>query len=105
MLLVVELKINCICVMENNNYDDKILAIEEVCDETKVCSHCKKTLPITSFRKFGKRTRSICKECEAELSGVSDKFRNFTSRELMEELRNRGFIGILRKHKVEEFKL
>lgn len=43
--------------------------------------------------------------CERENKGVSDKFKNFTSRELREELQARGFHGTLKYYRVEEYKL
>lgn len=62
-------------------------------------------MPITNFKKQGSGYRNICISCERDKTGVSDKFKDFTSRELIEELRSRGFKGILKKVKVEEFKI
>lgn len=43
--------------------------------------------------------------CERNETGVSEKFKEFTSRELIEELRSRGFTGDLKHVKVETYKL
>lgn len=43
--------------------------------------------------------------CERCKDGVSEKFKQFTSRELIEELHSRGFKGILKRIKVEEVKI
>lgn len=54
------------------------------------------------FNKRGIGYRNICISCERGDSGASDKFKQYTSRELMEELRARGFKGILKRMKIEE---
>ena len=86
----------------NNNYSNEKLAVEETTTEKKTCKCCGKTLPLTMFNKKGPGYRSICISCERGESGASDKFKEFTSRELMEELRSRGFKGVLKRIKVEE---
>lgn len=90
--------------MENNNndYSNERLAVEETTTEKKICKCCGKELPLTMFNKKGPGYRSICISCERGESGASDKFKEFTSRELMEELRSRGFKGVLKRIKVEE---
>lgn len=90
--------------MENNNndYSNEKLAIEETITKKKTCKCCGKTFPLTMFNKKGPGYRSICISCERSESGASDKFKEFTSRELMEELRSRGFKGVLKRIKVEE---
>ena len=106
MLLVVVVKINCILNMENKtDYSNEVLAVEETTTEKKTCKCCGKELPITMFNKKGTGHRNICISCERGESGASDKFKDFTSRELMEELRSRGFKGILKRIKVEEVKI
>ena len=88
--------------MENKvNYNDKVLAVEETTPQKKICKCCGKELPITMFNKRGPGYRSICISCERGESGASDKFKQFTSRELMEELRSRGFKGTFKRMKVE----
>ena len=92
--------------MENNpDYSNKILAVEETTTEKKTCKCCGKELPLTMFNKRGVGYRNICISCERGESGVNEKFKQFTSRELMEELRSRGFKGILKRVKVEEVKI
>ena len=92
--------------MENKvNYNDKVLAVEETTPQKKVCKCCGKELPITMFNKRGTGHRNICISCERGENGASEKFKQFTSRELMEELRSRGFKGILKRIKVEEVKI
>ena len=46
-----------------------------------------------------------CIYCERGKNGVSEKFKQFTSREFMEELHSRGFKSILKRIKVEEIKI
>ena len=102
MLLHHAVKINYILNMENNSdYSNKILAIEETTTEKKTCKCCGKELHITMFNKRGTGHRNICISCERADSGASDKFKEYTSRELMEELRSRGFKGTFKRMKVE----
>ena len=102
MYRAVDAKINYILNMENNNnYNNEILAVEETTTEKKKCKCCGKELPLTMFNKRGPGYRSICISCERGESGASDKFKQFTSRELMEELRSRGFKGTFNRMKIE----
>ena len=89
--------------MENNNKDfhNEVLAKPEVTVEKKKCKCCGKELPLTMFNKRGVGYRNICISCERSESGASEKFKQFTSRELMEELRSRGFKGTFKRMKVE----
>lgn len=73
--------------------------------ETKKCSVCKQELPITSFATYGKGRRSICESCRRRESGITEKFKDFTSRELIDELKARGYEGILTKKVIETVKL
>lgn len=92
--------------MENKpDYSNEVLAVEETTTEKKTCKCCGKELPINYFNKRGTGYRNICISCERDKIGVSDKFKDFTSRELIEELRSRGYKGTLKYVKVEEFNL
>lgn len=102
MLLHHVVKINYILNMENKvDYSNEVLAIEETTQQKKICKCCGKELPITMFNKKGKGHRNTCISCERADSGASDKFKAYTSRELMEELHARGFKGTLKRMKVE----
>ncbi len=88
--------------MENKvNYNNEVLAVEETVQHKKKCKCCGKELPITMFNKRGTGYRNICISCERSETGASDKFKDYTSRELMEELRARGFKGTFKRMKVE----
>lgn len=73
--------------------------------ETKKCKVCGKELPLTHFNKTGKGYRHTCNQCLKRESGATDKFKDFTSRELIDELRARGYEGSLTKKIVETIKL
>ena len=102
MLLHHVVKINYILNMENK---EQPLAIAITTNNKRKCKCCGKELPITMFNKRGTGHRNICISCERGESGASEKFKQFTSRELMEELRSRGFKGVLKRVKVEEVKI
>lgn len=93
--------------MENNSLinNDKPIATQIVVTEQKKCKCCGKLLPITYFNKKGIGHRKVCISCERNEAGVSDKFKEFTSRELIEELKSRGYKGELKHVKVEIYKL
>ena len=92
--------------MENNkDYSNEVFAVEETTTQKKTCKCCGKELPLTMFNKRGIGYRTICISCERGDSGASDKFKQYTSRELMEELRSRGYKGVLKRIKVEEVKI
>ena len=91
--------------MENKDFHNEVLAEEVTTSEKKVCKCCGKELPITMFNKKGSGYRKICMNCERDKTGVSDRFKSFTSRELIEELRSRGYKGLLKRVKVEEIKI
>ena len=87
--------------MENKtDYSNTVLAVEETTTQKKTCKCCGKELPLTMFNKRGIGYRTICISCERGDSGASDKFKQYTSRELMEELRARGFTGTFKLIKI-----
>lgn len=61
----------------------------------KKCNKCGKMLPLDHFAKYGQGYRATCEICRRAASGVSEKFKDFTSRELLEELKSRGYKGKL----------
>ena len=73
--------------------------------ETKVCIKCGKSLPLSNFDKKGTGYRNICNNCLKRESGATDKFKDFTSRELIDELKARGYEGQLTKKVIETIKL
>lgn len=81
------------------------LAVIETTTEKKRCKCCGRELPLSNFKAYAKGHRSVCMECQRKESGVSYKFQEFTSRELIEELRSRGYTGTLKYVKIEEVKL
>lgn len=82
-----------------------ITATPEYTGETKKCSCCGKELPLSHFQKRGVGYRNICNDCLKRESGATDKFKDFTSRELIDELKARGYEGQLTKKIVETVKL
>ena len=77
--------------MENNNTTTPV-------EETRKCRICGKTLPLSKFDIFGKRGyHSACKACEGKEYGTDERFKNITSRDLILELRARGYKGKLQK--------
>lgn len=82
-----------------------IIATPEYTGETKICSVCGKKLPLTHFQKRGTGYRNICNDCIKRESGATDKFKDFSSKELIDELKSRGYEGTLTKKIVETIKL
>lgn len=76
-----------------------------MCDEkqinvsdTKVCRCCGERLPIDAFARHGKSKdgySNICKACKAKASNSNPALAGFSPRELIEELRIRGYRGTL----------
>ena len=74
-------------------------------EELKTCSRCGKTLPL---KEFYKRKNSNdghdarCKDCkkqynaEHRVSGRLEELEQYTNRQLLDELKHRGFSGNLR---------
>lgn len=74
-------------------------------EEKRYCRKCKQWLPISHFEKYGIGIRHICKACHHNIKNPSEKFIDFTSRELIEELRRRGYKGKLTYTEITEVKL
>lgn len=73
-----------------------------MCDEkqisTKVCTCCGNELPVTAFNKHGRSKdgyEAICRACKAKMKDGNSELSKFTPRELIEELRVRGYHGTL----------
>ena len=72
-------------------------------EETRKCKICKKVLPISKFDRFGKRGyHTSCKACEGKECGIDERFKDITSRDLIVELRARGYKGKLQKVTIDE---
>ena len=67
----------------------------------RICKCCGKELPITEFNHYTKTSyRWICKQCQENQENdnpKNDKFNGISSRELILELRARGYKGKLTK--------
>ena len=78
--------------MENNNPTTTPV------EETRKCRICGKVLPISMFEVFGKRGyHTACKACEGKEYGSDERFKDVSSRDLILELRARGYKGKLQK--------
>lgn len=81
-----------------------------MCEEkqisTKVCTCCGNELPVTAFNKHGRSKdgyEAICRACKAKVKDGNSELSKFTPRELIEELRVRGYHGTLeyvQRHKI-----
>ena len=69
------------------------------------CKICKQNLPIDRFSVYGSGYRHICKSCEKGIKNPSEKFKDITSKELIDELRRRGYKGKLTYVEVTEVKI
>lgn len=63
--------------------------------ETKKCSVCGEVLPIDMFTRHGRGRENVCITCKRKQSGKSEALAQFTPRELIEELKARGYKGKL----------
>ena len=78
--------------MENNNPTTTPV------EETRKCRICGKILPISKFEIYGKRGyHTACKACEGKEYSTDERFKDVSSRELILELRARGYKGKLQK--------
>lgn len=77
----------------------------KIIEEKRYCRKCKQWLPISYFEKYGVGIRHICKACQHNIKNPSEKFIDFTSRELIEELRRRGYKGKLTYTEITEVKV
>lgn len=92
---------NRVTVLPTEPVEGQAFAVAETATETRVCKCCGKEKPITEFYKRGHGYRTICKMCQHGESGASDKFKEFTARELWEELKRRGYKGPIHKQVIE----
>lgn len=66
--------------------------------QIRKCKCCGKELPITEFNHYTKTSyRLICKQCQESNNPKDDRFNGISSRELILELRARGYRGKLTK--------
>lgn len=68
----------------------------------KKCNKCGKMLPLDHFAKYGHGYRNTCEVCRRSANGINEKFKDFTSRELLDELKSRGYKGKLTRVITEE---
>ena len=61
----------------------------------KKCSVCGEVLPIDMFTRHGRGRENVCITCKCKQSGQSEALAQFTPRELIEELKARGYKGKL----------
>lgn len=76
--------------------------------ETKICAKCGKELPLTAFLKHGHTKdgyRKVCKACESGSESYNPELAKFTPRQLIEELKARGYRGRLTYTQVQEINL
>lgn len=81
--------------MDANNIDNVNIV---TATPLRICKCCGKELPITEFNHYTKTSRRwICKQCQESNNPKDDRFNGITSRELILELRARGYRGKLTK--------
>ena len=88
-------------ILPTEPVEGKAFAIVEHATETKVCKCCGKEKPLSEFNRQSKGYRKICKSCQYTETGASEKFKAFTSRELWEELKRRGYEGPIKIKRIE----
>ena len=72
-------------------------------EDTRKCRVCGKILPVSKFERYNKRGyHTARKACEDKEYSQDEKLKGFTSRELILELRARGYRGKLQKVTVDE---
>ena len=71
-------------------------------NKTYKCSKCGAYLPLKMFHVYADKTRrrQVCNRCLGEDCYKDERFANFTSRDMILELRARGYIGKLQLKKV-----
>lgn len=93
-------------------------------EETRICKVCGRELSINEFAKNGMGITHVCKECvtnrkrskreenkqlkqqvQDAVKARSLRLKDFTPRELMQELKERGYDGKLKYVRVEEVDL
>ncbi len=81
--------------MDVNNIDNVNIV---TATPLRICKCCGKELPITEFNHYRKHSyRWICKSCEKDDIPKNEKLKDITSRDLVLELRARGYRGKLTK--------
>ena len=76
---------------------------QETVVETRKCVCCGKILPISAFEVFGKRGyHTKCKKCEGKEDFEDERFKDVSSRDLILELRARGYKGELQKVTIDK---
>jgi len=69
-----------------------------MCDATKICKVCKRTLPLAAFKKNAKSKDGyayVCKSCSSGKLSTNPVLAEFSPKQLLEELAARGYHGTL----------
>lgn len=79
---------------------DKIdIELEAIPTELRTCKKCHRIRPITDYKTYkGGKHSWICNDC----AGISDRFKDIKSCDLIQELRNRGYKGKLSYTTIKE---
>lgn len=81
--------------MDANNIDNINIV---TATPLRICKCCGRELPITEFEQYRtNKYRWICKSCNNNNIPKNEKLKDITSRELILELRARGYRGKLTK--------